>query len=64
MWTDTIVDEVHAVRQRLMAEVNGDVASLARRGEQLARDMGLQFVTSEPRRPTGWNVNSAEFARA
>ena len=53
MWTDTIVDEVHAVRQQLLAESKGDLQFLARRGEQLAADLGLRVVQGEPRRPVG-----------
>ena len=31
MWTDPVVDEIHQIRQKMLAEVNGDLHALMAR---------------------------------
>ena len=51
MWTDPVVDEIHQIRQKLLAEVGGDIhAFMAKiRAEQAASG---RVVIESTRRPT------------
>jgi hypothetical protein len=49
MWHDPIVEEVHAVRQALLKQFNGDTRAISQHGAQLAQELGLRSVAPRPR---------------
>ena len=57
MIDNPIVDEIHRIREEILAEFGGDldalVAELQRRTEESAR-AGRKVVALPPRRPDGW----------
>ena len=57
MINDPIVEEVHRIRERILARFNGDlkayVCDAQRRTEEAAR-AGRKVVSLPPRRPPGW----------
>ncbi len=49
-WSDPVVDEVRAAREKLFESCSFDLDELARRVQDLRRQMGLRDVTLAPRR--------------
>jgi hypothetical protein len=51
MWTDPVVDEIHQIRQKMLAEVGGDIhAFMAKiRVEQAASDRVVLASTRPPK---------------
>lgn len=54
MWTDPVVDEIHQIRQKMLAEVGGDIhAFMAKiRAEQAASNRVVIESTRQPMPPT------------
>lgn len=50
-WSDPIVEEVRAVRARLLANAGGDIEKLARRLREEQASSGHPVVTLPPRKP-------------
>ncbi|MEA2711179.1 MAG: hypothetical protein QOF78_3780 [Phycisphaerales bacterium] len=52
-----IIDEIHRIREQMLADHGGDLRALAkhsqRRSEEAART-GRRVVSLPPRRPKGW----------
>ena len=64
MKIDPIIEEIHQIRQKLMAQAGGDLHEVIRRA-RAHRDPSRQVVKGEPRRPVGWDamrVNQAKTA--
>ncbi len=53
MWTDPIIEEIHAVRQKLMDEAGGDLHEVIRRVHE-HRDPARRIIVGQPRRPQAW----------
>jgi hypothetical protein len=53
MWTDPVVDEIHQIRQKMLAEVGGDIhAFMAKiRAEQAASGRVVIESTRPPKLP-------------
>ena len=53
MWTDPVVDEIHQIRQKMLAEVGGDIhAFMAKiRAEQAASGRVIIESTRAPKLP-------------
>lgn len=51
MFDDPIVAEIHAIRQQLLEEANGDLSLIVKRGADITRERGLEVVNREPKRP-------------
>ena len=60
MWTDPVVDEIHQIRQKMLAEVGGDIhAFMARiRAEQAASDRVVIVSTRLPKPPAETPVSN------
>lgn len=61
MWTDPVVDEIHQIRQKMLAEVGGDIhAFMAKiRAEQAASGRVVIESTRLPKPPTEKPVSNA-----
>lgn len=55
MADDEILDELHCVREQLVAEAGGDIAGLFRLLRTTARAEGQETVTLPAKVPTGRN---------
>jgi len=53
MTSDPIIEEIHAIRIKLMAEAGGDLHEVIRRA-RAHHDASRTVVKGEPRRPVGW----------
>ena len=53
MTSDPIIEEIHAIRQKLMAEAGGDLHEVIRRA-RAHHDPLRRVLKGEPRRPAGW----------
>lgn len=60
MWTDPVVDEIHQIRQKMLAEVGGDIhAFMAKiRAEQAASGRVVIESTRLPKLPAERPVSS------
>ncbi|MDI9332941.1 MAG: hypothetical protein QM533_01045 [Cytophagales bacterium] len=54
MLNDEIVENIHAVRAQLLQQVGGNVRVLYEQGNKIAKDLGMRFIQTTPRRPEGW----------
>ena len=61
MWTDPVVDEIHQIRQKMLAEVGGDIhAFMAKiRAEQAASGRVVIESTRLPKLPAEKSVSAA-----
>lgn len=63
MMHDPIVEEVHRIREKMLAEYGGDLrallAHMQRRTEEAARAGRKGVVARPPRRPEGWQPPAA-----
>lgn len=69
MFDDPVVEEVHRIRERMLAEHGGDLRALMesiRQSEKEAMAAGRKFVSLPPRRPVGYQplVDSKELSPA
>jgi hypothetical protein len=53
MWTDPIVEEVHAIRKTLLEQAGGDLHQAILMAH-LARNPKRRIFQGQPRRPVGW----------
>ena len=58
MTSDPIIEEIHAIRQKLMAEAGGDLHEIIRRA-RAHHDPLRRVLKGEPRRPAGWIESQA-----
>lgn len=54
MWNDPIVEEVHAIRAQIRAELGNDPARIAAHFRALEERNRARMVAYPPRRPAGW----------
>lgn len=59
MANDEILDELHRVREQLVAEAGGDIAGLFRLLRDTARAEGQQTVTLPAKVPAGKSTEAA-----
>lgn len=59
---DPIVEEVHRIREALLAQFNGDLEALCAEMRRQAAASGIPSITRPPRRPPDWRppVNENE----
>ena len=63
MWTDPVVDEIHKIREKMLAEVGGDTAKLmakirenqATGGRVIVGEVRRRAVVATPMESTGHN---------
>jgi hypothetical protein len=53
MWTDPIVQEVHAIRKTLLEQAGGDLHQAILMAHR-ARNPSRKIFQGQPRRPAGW----------
>ena len=53
---DPIVEEVHRVREDMLARFNGDLRALVADIQRREQDLGRQVEARPPRRPEGWRT--------
>ena len=62
MSSDPIVDEIHAIRERLAARFNYDVHAIGKDAQEREARSGRKVVCRPPRRPEGWQEPAPESA--
>jgi hypothetical protein len=51
LWHDTIVDEIHAIRERLAEQYHNDLLAYSQAAESHCRALGFRIVESPRREP-------------
>lgn len=51
LWQDTIVAEIHAIREQLMEQYHGDLVKLSQAAEAHSRALGFVIVESPRLQP-------------
>lgn len=55
MWTDPIVQEIHAIRKKIMQEAGWDLHQAILTAHKNSKP-GRRILQGHPRRPTGWGA--------
>jgi hypothetical protein len=62
METDPIVAEIRAIRERIAAQFNYDIAAMVKYAQERDAQGDREVVSLPPRRPVGWTDDAAETA--
>ena len=64
LWTDPIVEEIHAIRARLAEAHGDDLHAIAEYFRAEQQRYATRVVSYPPRRPAGWTPPAAASAKS
>ena len=56
MQNNLIVEEIHQIREQLLAEAGGDLHTAMQNAHAFIRTMDWKTTQGQPRRPAGWTA--------